>query len=92
MKPNQSKTKTRTKAGRTASLRCDALVSRLLGEIPDNWCDSLLTGPDAALSPNAGKWGCPDIERLLSRLKENMQKVANVADEPRGANADTLSP
>lgn len=26
MKPNQSKTKTRTKAGRTASLRCDALV------------------------------------------------------------------
>jgi hypothetical protein len=26
MKPTQSKTKTRTKAGRTASLRCDALV------------------------------------------------------------------
>jgi hypothetical protein len=26
MKPTQSKTKTRTQAGRTASLRCDALV------------------------------------------------------------------
>lgn len=30
MKSNQSKTKTRTKAGRTASLRCDALVRPLI--------------------------------------------------------------
>lgn len=41
--------------------------------VPTNWCDSLLTGPDAALSDNAGKWGCPDIERLLLGVKRRIE-------------------
>lgn len=83
MKTKQSKTKKRTKAGRTASLRCDAIVSRLLGEIPTNWCDPLLTGPDAALSGDGGTWGGHDIERLLGRIRENMVKAADTGYEPR---------
>jgi len=77
MKPKQSKTKKRAKAGRTASLRCGAIVSRLLREVPTNWCDPLLTGPDAALKGDGGTWGCPDIERLLGRIRGNMVKAAN---------------
>lgn len=53
------------------------LVGRLLDDIPTNWLDPLLTGPDAALSRDAGKWGCPDIERLLLKIKERMSKTAN---------------
>lgn len=33
MKTKQSKTKSRTKVGRTASLRCDALVGRLVRSV-----------------------------------------------------------
>lgn len=46
--------------------------------VPTNWCDSLLTGKDAALSNNAGSWGCPDIERLLLGVKRRIQSGQNV--------------
>lgn len=52
----------------------DALVEALLKEIPTNWLDSLLTGPDAVIGK--GPWGCPDIERLLAAIKERQQKAA----------------
>jgi hypothetical protein len=63
----------------TANRRClKRVVSRLLDDIPTSWLDSLLTGPDAALHGDGGTWGCPDIERLLKRIKERMTKTANV--------------
>lgn len=52
-----------------------ARVRELEGCIPTNWCDPLLTGPDAALSDNAGHWGCPDIERLLQGLRSRMARI-----------------
>lgn len=55
----------------------ERIVSRLLDDIPTSWLDPLLTGPDAALSKDAGKWGCPDIERLLLAIKDRMRKTAN---------------
>lgn len=41
MKPTQSKTKTRTKAGRTASLRCDALVMHPVARALKNYKETL---------------------------------------------------
>jgi hypothetical protein len=35
-----------------------------LDEIPTNWCDSLLTGPNGIDIPA----GCPDIEKLLQAI------------------------
>jgi len=37
--------------------------------VPKNWCDSLLTGDRKALTGQAGKWGCPDIENLLNAIR-----------------------
>lgn len=37
--------------------------------VPTNWCDNLLTGPNRALTGEAGKWGCPDIENLLNAIR-----------------------
>lgn len=41
----------------------------LLNCVPNNWCDPLLTGSMAALRGEPGKWGCPDIERLLNAIR-----------------------
>ena len=46
--------------------------------IPENWLDSLLTGSKAALSGNAGRWGCPDIEKLLTAIRERIAKLPTV--------------
>lgn len=59
----------------------DGGVTKALSAIPTNWCDPLLTGPDAALSPN-GKWGCPDIERLCDGIRKRIRSEANAADQP----------
>lgn len=58
--------------------------------IPKNWCDSLLTGPTRALTGEAGKWGCPDIENLLTAIRTGC--TPNVQDQrrreqPQGTNA-----
>jgi hypothetical protein len=37
--------------------------------VPTNWCDNLLTGPNRALTGDAGKWGCSDIENLLNAIR-----------------------
>ena len=37
--------------------------------VPTNWCDALLTGERRALTGEAGKWGCPDIENLLNAIR-----------------------
>ena len=47
--------------------------SPLLDAIPSNWCDPLLTGPEAALHGKGGTWGCPDIERLLNGVRERLK-------------------
>lgn len=49
------------------------IVSRCASQVPTNWCDSLLTGKDAALTGEAGKWGCPDIENLLRAIKKRIE-------------------
>ena len=40
--------------------------------IPTTWLDDLLTGPKAVLNGNAGKWGCPDIEKLLRAIRDRI--------------------
>lgn len=46
-------------------------LQQALDAIPTNWLDSLLTGPDAALSKRA-PWGCPEIEQLLRAIKARL--------------------
>jgi hypothetical protein len=42
--------------------------------VPTNWCDSLLTGKDAALPmERAGKWTCRDIEALLRGIQDRIR-------------------
>lgn len=43
--------------------------------IPTTWLDPLLTGPDKALTGEPGKWGCPDIENLLSAIKARIENA-----------------
>jgi hypothetical protein len=43
--------------------------------VPTNWCDPILTGPDAVLKGNGGTWGCPDIERVLLAVKERIRRA-----------------
>jgi hypothetical protein len=61
-----------------------------LDDIPTSWLDSLLTGPNAALHGDGGTWGCPDIERLLKRIKERMTKTANSIIHPNPADRPGL--
>jgi hypothetical protein len=49
-------------------------VNRCASQIPTTWLDPLLTGKDAALTGEAGKWGCPDIENLLRAIKDRIIK------------------
>ena len=42
--------------------------------VPSNWCDSLLTGPDAALRKGY-TFDCQDIERLLNGLRERIRRA-----------------
>lgn len=51
--------------------------SRLIACVPHSWLDPLLTGPIAVMKNEAGKWGCLDIERLLTAIRERMTKAAN---------------
>lgn len=46
----------------------EAVLEEAANEIPTNWCDPLLTGPNAVLKPEAGRWDCHDIARLLTAL------------------------
>ena len=43
----------------------------VLDEIPDNWLDPLLTGPNAVIG--VPPYNCKDIERLLVALKERIR-------------------
>lgn len=42
--------------------------------VPTNWCDSLLTGPDAALPHGSHEYGCADVERLLRAIKARIEQ------------------
>lgn len=55
--------------------RCEAAEAA----VPTNWCDPLLTGPNSALGPHAGKWGCPDIERLLAGVRNRIKAAIDRA-------------
>lgn len=50
-----------------------AWIDDVLTCIPTNWCDPLLTGPTATLKGKGGTWGCPDIERLLNAVREQLR-------------------
>lgn len=54
-----------------------AEVAKCAEAIPTNWCDPLLTGPDAVLRGKGGTWGCPDIERLLSSIRNRIAALTN---------------
>ena len=71
--------KKKRRSSRTRKRSLQAVVSsRLIECVPRSWLDSLLSGPSAVLPTEAaGKWGCPDIERLLNALRERMTKAAN---------------
>lgn len=61
--------------------RKDEIVAReraglreaVLGAIPMNWLDDLLSGPNVLIG--APPYGCPDIERLLNAIKERQRKI-----------------
>jgi len=55
-----------------------SVVSRCASQVPSNWVDPMLTGETKALTGEAGKWGCPDIESLLNAIRK---KIESVADE-----------
>jgi hypothetical protein len=87
MKPKQSKTKTRTKAGRTASLRCDALVRH-----PGLYRAKLSCriGRDAIEGKTPLPEGCTPIEYALFNLLHAIEEIAdallpNNGHEPRGS-------
>lgn len=46
----------------------------LLAAIPSNWCDPLLTGPNAVL-PKGYSYTPADVERLLNAIRERLQKA-----------------
>ena len=48
-----------------------ATIERCLATVPSNWCDVLLTGPDAP----KGAWGCSDIERLLRAIRAALRAL-----------------
>jgi hypothetical protein len=52
----------------------------ILACIPNNWCDSLLTGPKGVihLSP------CPEIEALLNGVRERIKALYLHPDTPKG--------
>jgi hypothetical protein len=64
--------------------RCEAAEAA----VPTNWCDPLLTGPNAALGPHAGKWGCPDIERLLAGVRNRIKAAIDRAGGGERENGD----
>lgn len=60
-----------------------AMVEWAASQIPTNWLDSLLSGPDAVLGPPP--WHCPDIERLLAALRSSLNAAESTAGVSVGA-------
>lgn len=58
----------------TARLR--KALEHLPNEVPTNWCDSLLTGPDAVMK---GEYDCRDIEALLRGIQDRQRVKAQAA-------------
>lgn len=49
------------------------LMLAVIRAVPDNWLDSLLTGPNAVVG--APPYGCPDIEALCKAIRERIRTV-----------------
>jgi hypothetical protein len=49
------------------------LARKLIGDIPKNWVDHLLSGPDAVIHNSP----CPEIEALLNALRKRLQARAD---------------
>lgn len=49
----------------------DAALAAVAAALPDNWCDSLLTGPKGIQVPA----GCPDIEKLLNGVRARVREL-----------------
>lgn len=63
-----------------AALRLREGCEGLVDSLPSNWCDPMLTGPNAALG--SGPWGCPDVERLIAAIKQRLRDdLARVLEE-----------
>ena len=97
MKPTQSKTKKRTKAGRTASLRCDAFVSRLrrrytrVVKMGDHWNTYLqIDHQGFCVVEQTTRARAQWFGRMLAVALDRMLS-ANNASEPRplGKNSNT---
>ena len=57
------------------SIREDAIIGerkRIVGIIPTNWCDPLLTGENSIIGEPP--YDCKDIERLLLAIKGHVEK------------------
>ncbi len=50
-------------------------IDRCAKEVPENWLDPLLTGPQAVLKGNGGTWGCRDIEALLRGVQDRIRRL-----------------
>jgi hypothetical protein len=50
----------------------ESTIDQCARAVPTNWCDALLTGPEA---PGSGTWGPRDIERLLRGVQDRIRAL-----------------
>lgn len=53
----------------------DAVVEEAIAAVPSNWLDPFLSGKEAPPLP----WNCPEIERLLNRVRDRIRTLKGKA-------------
>lgn len=61
-----------------------ATAEKLIACVPSNWLDPLLTGDDRVKPYDCDKYNSRQIEELLHRIRERMQKVAAAPTKDAG--------
>lgn len=61
-----------------------ATAKKLIACVPSNWLDPLLTGDDRVKPYDCDKYNSRQIEELLHRIRERMQKVAAAPTKDSG--------
>lgn len=61
--------------------RLKQILSEYANVVPTSWLDPLLTGPNKALTGEAGEWGCHDIENLLNAIDKKLKALSGEREE-----------
>jgi hypothetical protein len=56
----------------TSDMIREATIDECAKRVPTNWCDVLLTGPEA---PGSDTWTASDIERLLWGVQDRIRAL-----------------